>query len=71
MGVAGHLYPGKPAPEGTGSTVHFAVPDSLEKTLERVGSAGGKVVSDPIAIPVGRFAYALDPDGNSLGIFEA
>jgi predicted enzyme related to lactoylglutathione lyase len=31
--------------------------------------AGGKVVSDPIAIPAGRFAYCLDPDGNSFGLF--
>lgn len=68
-GVAGHLYPGKPAPEGQGSTIHLASPDALEVALERVKEAGGKVLSDPISIPVGRFAYCSDPDGNSIGLF--
>lgn len=68
-GVAGHLYPGKPAPEGTGSTIHFASPDSVEAALKRVEKAGGKVMSDVLSIPDGRFAYCLDPDGNSIGIF--
>lgn len=67
-GVAGHLYPGRPAAEGTGPTIHLAVAD-LEAALARVVPAGGKVVSDPIAIPAGRFAYCLDPDGNSFGLF--
>jgi uncharacterized protein len=69
-GVAGHLYPGKPAPEGTGATVHFASPDKLETALERVTTAGGKVLSDVITIPAGRFSYCLDPDGNSIGVFS-
>lgn len=68
-GVAGHLYPGKPAPVGAGSTIHLASPDALEVALERVKDAGGKVLSDPITIPVGRFAYCLDLDGNSIGLF--
>jgi len=70
QGVAGHLYPGKPAAKGTGSTIHLACPGKLEDTLARVTKAGGEVVSDPIALPVGRFAYTLDPDGNSIGFFE-
>lgn len=69
-GVAGHLYEGKPAPEGTGSTVHLAVPDQLEQSLKRVTDAGGRVVSDIITIPVGRFAYCLDTEGNSIGLFS-
>ena len=69
-GVAGHLYPGKPAPEGTGNTIHLAVPGKLEAIMDRVRGAGGQVVSDAIPIPVGRFFYAIDPDGNSVGLFE-
>jgi len=69
-GVAGHLYPGKPASDGAGPTVHFACPDKLETALERVGQAGGKVLSDIITIPVGRFAYCLDTEGNSIGVFS-
>ena len=69
-GVAGHLYPGKPAAKGTGPTVHLASPDRLEAALERVKNAGGEVVSDVIWIPASRFAYCLDPDGNSIGVFS-
>lgn len=70
-GVAGHLYEGKPSSDGTGATVHFAVPDTLEAASKRASAAGGKVMSDPITIPMGRFAYVTDPDGNSLGLFQA
>ncbi|QFT33142.1 VOC family protein [Roseibium porphyridii] len=70
-GIAGHLYPGKPAGDGSGPTVHIACPDTLEETMERFAKAGGEVVSDPIAIPAGRFAYCIDPDGNSIGLFAA
>ncbi|MEZ5669948.1 MAG: VOC family protein [Alphaproteobacteria bacterium] len=68
-GVAGHLYPGKPAADGTGPTVHLLVPDRLEDAVARLEQAGGTVVSPPIAIPAGRFAYCCDPDGNSIGLF--
>lgn len=68
-GVSGHLYPGRPAAMGTGSTIHLAAPDGLDATAERVRQAGGEVVSDPIEIPSGTFFYATDPDGNSIGFF--
>lgn len=68
--VSGHLYVGEPAAKGSGNTVHLAV-DRLEPALERVGEAGGEVVSPIIAIPAGRFAYCRDPDGNSFGLFSA
>lgn len=69
-GAGGHLYPGKPAGAGTGNTVHLATPDAkLEDALGRVEPAGGKVLSPIIEIPTGRFAYCLDPDGNSIGLF--
>lgn len=68
-GVGGHLYVGKPGTAGTGNIVHFSVNAPLEAGLERVKSAGGQVVSDIVAIPDGRFAYCLDLDGNSFGLF--
>ncbi|MEM9047394.1 MAG: VOC family protein [Pseudomonadota bacterium] len=68
-GIAGHLYEGKPAGDGTGPTIHLALPDSLEAGLARLREAGGQVLSEPIAIPFGRFAYCTDPDGNSIGLF--
>ena len=68
-GVSGHLYPGKPAADGRGNTIHLAAPEPLEETLGRVAENGGKVVSDIVKIPPGRFAYCTDPDGNSVGLF--
>lgn len=65
-----HLYPGKPAADG-GNTIHLAVEGTLEDGIARCRDAGGEVVSPPIAIPAGRFAYAKDLDGNSIGLFEA
>ena len=67
--ASGHLYPGKPAPAGTGPTVHLAVAAPIEDGLKRVADHGGQVVSPVIDIPSGRFAYCLDPDGNSFGLF--
>jgi len=69
-GVAGHLYAGKPAGDGAGPTIHMVSPDTVEAALERVKTAGGKVLSDIISISCGRFAYCLDPDGNSIGIYS-
>jgi predicted enzyme related to lactoylglutathione lyase len=68
--AGGHLYPGKPAADG-GTTIQLGLPDTLEAGMERCTKAGGQVVSPPIAIPAGRFAYAKDLDGNSVGLFEA
>ena len=65
-----HLYPGKPAPD-SGNTIHLGLTDSLEAGMQRCWDAGGEVISEPIAIPAGRFAYAKDLDGNSIGLFEA
>lgn len=70
-GTGGHLYPGKPAASGTGSTVHLAVPTTVEAAMAQCTKSGGTVVSPIITIPPGRFAYATDPDGNSIGLFEA
>ena len=67
--IAGHLYPGTPAPDG-GNTVHLALGDKLEDGMQRCWDAGGEVVSPVVTIPPGRFAYAKDLDGNSIGLFE-
>ncbi|MCV0394180.1 MAG: VOC family protein [Rhizobiaceae bacterium] len=69
--VSGHLYPGKPASGGNGPTIHLAVPEPLEEAMERVSANGGTVVSPVISIPAGRFAYCIDPDGNSVGLFTS
>jgi len=69
-GAAGHLYPGTPAKRGEGITAHVAVFSELDAAMERVKAAGGEVVSDVITIPAGSFFYAIDTEGNSLGVFK-
>lgn len=69
-GVSLHLYPGEPAEDGRGPTLHLSSAGTLEETLERVKQAGGEVISPIIDIPPGRFFYIKDPDGNSIGFFE-
>ncbi len=69
-GVAGHLYEGQPGEPGKGNTVHLAVPAPLETAMDRLTAHGGQVVSDIITIDSGRFVYCLDPDGNSIGLFN-
>jgi len=69
-GAGAHLYPGKPAAD-SGNTIHLAVEDTLETAIDRCWKAGGQVLSPAIEIPAGRFAYAKDIDGNSIGLFEA
>ncbi|MET0942587.1 MAG: VOC family protein [Mesorhizobium sp.] len=67
--VTGHIYPGKPAADGRGPTIHLVVAAPLEEALERVKQNGGEVISGIETIPAGRFAYCTDPDGNSFGLF--
>lgn len=69
-GSFGHLYPGKPAPRGTGNTVHMLAADPLEDVMPRIEKAGGKIVSPIIPLPSGRFVYIEDIDGNSVGFFN-
>ncbi|MEM9584704.1 MAG: VOC family protein [Pseudomonadota bacterium] len=69
--IAGHLYEGQPAKGGEGPTVHLAISGTVEDARDRVFEAGGTATGDIVAMPFGRFAYCVDPDGNSIGLFEA
>ena len=67
---AGHVYPAKPAKAGVGMTAHIAVTGALTEAMDRVKQGGGEVLSDVIDIYVGSFFYAVDSEGNSLGVFK-
>ncbi|MCV2882617.1 VOC family protein [Actibacterium sp. XHP0104] len=69
-GVAGHLYVGKPGGDGSGPVIHLCVPDTVEDAMDRLVNAGGTEVSPVVTISPGRYAYALDPDGNRIGLFQ-
>jgi predicted enzyme related to lactoylglutathione lyase len=68
--VSVNLYEGRPAADGAGPTLHLVVDGPVEEAATRCWEAGGTVLGDPVPIPEGRFVYAKDPDGNSLGLFE-
>lgn len=72
QGAAGNLYPGKPAVAGAGPTVHLALApgDTVEAASARVEAEGGAVTGPLVEMPFGRWSYATDPDGNSIGLFE-
>ncbi len=44
--------------------------DDLEKTLDAVRAAGGKVVREPFSFPGGRRFQFTDPSGNELGVWS-
>jgi uncharacterized protein len=45
--------------------------ESIDRSLEQVEAAGGKVVRPRTEIPgMGAFAYFTDPEGNTLGLWE-
>ncbi|WP_371168571.1 VOC family protein [Aliiroseovarius sp. 2305UL8-7] len=68
--VGGNLYEGDVAEDGRGPRVHIAIDIKLEDAAKRWENAGGKVITEPVEIPPGRFVFATDPDGNTLGLFE-
>ncbi|VAW00766.1 hypothetical protein MNBD_ALPHA04-2112 [hydrothermal vent metagenome] len=68
--MCGHLYEGKPATSGDGSTPHFSVNGELPDAMDRIKTAGGEVISEPIPLPIGAFFYAKDTEGNSFAIFK-
>ena len=44
--------------------------EDLDKTLEAVRAAGGKIVREPFAFPGGRRFQFTDPSGNELGVWS-
>ncbi|SIN83090.1 hypothetical protein SAMN02745824_1953 [Parasphingorhabdus marina DSM 22363] len=68
--MCGHLYEGKPATAGDGSTPHFSVSGELDAARERITGAGGEIVSDDIPLPMAKFFYARDTEGNSIALFR-
>ncbi len=44
--------------------------DAVEPAVERIVAAGGRVVSAPVDVPVGRVAVVEDPFGNVLVLID-
>ena len=49
----------------------YILVESIEDTLKKVETNGGKIIHPKTEIPnMGWFAYLADPEGNVLGIYE-
>lgn len=66
-GAGFDLQVGEPA---RGSVVYISAEGTLDATMARVRAGGGKILSDVMEVPTGRFFQANDPDGNVVGFFE-
>jgi len=54
----------------TGGPLVVLYSKDLEKTLEAVCAAGGKIVREPFVFPGGRRFQFMDPSGNELGVWS-
>ena len=60
-------------PEGSPAPSHWLLyfaSDDLDCAVARVGELGGTVVVPPMAVPGGRIAVVLDPQGATFGLLE-
>lgn len=67
-GINGGLLRKNAPVNGTTNTVSV---DSVDKAIDSVKSAGGKLVAPKMPIPtVGYFAYVEDTEGNLFGVMQ-
>jgi predicted enzyme related to lactoylglutathione lyase len=67
QGIGGAIY----KKDWMTTTVNTVGVDNVEKCLEKIKKAGGKVVREPVDIPnVGRLATAADPEGTLFGVLK-
>lgn len=60
-------------PSGNGVIINLNVPDSIDETMIRIETHGGKIVLPKTKIEVegrGYFALFLDSEGNKIGLYE-
>ena len=68
-GIGGGLL-NRPIP-GPRSWVHYVLVDSIDQTIERVQSLGGKLLRPKTAVPkTAWYAVVEDPDGNIFAVYQ-
>ena len=50
--------------------VCYIMVEAIDAALEKIAQHGGKVMTPKALIPAGYFAYALDTEGNTFGVWE-
>jgi uncharacterized protein len=51
-------------------TIFYVQVESIEDSLAKAESLGGKTVVPKVDIPMGSFAWFADPDGNTVGLWK-
>jgi predicted enzyme related to lactoylglutathione lyase len=51
-------------------TIFYVQVESIEDSLLKAESLGGKTVVPKVDIPMGSFAWFADPDGNTVGLWK-
>ena len=67
-GVGGHI--GSLGHEPHTYTIFYVGVDDISASLALAESNGGKRLVGPVDIPGGKFAWILDPAGNTIGLFQ-
>ena len=68
-GIAGHITALGHEPHHY--TIFYVDVDDVAAYLKKAESLGGRMLVPPVAIPTGTFAWMQDPEGNTVGLFQA
>jgi predicted enzyme related to lactoylglutathione lyase len=52
-------------------TIFYVGVDDITATLNAAEANGGKRSVGPVEVPGGKFAWMLDPEGNTIGLFQS
>ncbi len=68
MGIDGAIMPRMKPDQVTVNTIGV---ENLDASIAKVKKAGGKIIGEKMKIPeVGWFVYAVDTEGNQIGILQ-
>jgi predicted enzyme related to lactoylglutathione lyase len=71
QGIHGGFYKSeKKATTETGSALIIFYSNDLESTLEKVETAGGKIIKPTFAFPGGRRFHFTEPSGNEFAVWS-
>lgn len=56
------------SPSGNGTVVYINASPGIQKVLEKVEQAGGKIIAPKTQIPAGYIAIIIDSEGNKIGL---
>jgi hypothetical protein len=67
--IGGHILAAPPGVQRNYIMIYVQV-DDLTEYIERAKSLGGRVLSEPVEMISGTYAWIQDPDGNTVGVWR-